>query len=142
MEAALEDDWRSEVGEGFDFVLASQTVHHLGFEEKAVLFQRTHDVVAPGGLFLLSDRVELPDDRLFPWYHALWNRARRRHGFDELSGYDLKAHRRQLEVDGDLPDLMEDHLAWMLEAGFGVVDCFWRHGNRAIFGGLKVKERG
>ena len=29
------------------------------------------------------------------------------------------------------------HLVWLKHAGFGIVDCFWRQGNDAVYGGFK-----
>ena len=29
------------------------------------------------------------------------------------------------------------HLVWLKHAGFGTVDCFWRHGDGVVYGGLK-----
>ena len=34
--------------------------------------------------------------------------------------------------------LLADHLVWLRAAGFGAVDCFWKRGSSAIFGGYKT----
>jgi len=38
---------------------------------------------------------------------------------------------------GDRPSPLVDQLAWLKEAGFAIVDCFWLQAGHAIFGGYK-----
>jgi tRNA (cmo5U34)-methyltransferase len=75
----------------FDLVVSVLAVHHLDAEAKRDLFCRVADVLRPGGGFVLAD-VVVPDD---------------------------PADQR-IPIDGvvDLPDRLDDQLAWLRAAGF------------------------
>jgi tRNA (cmo5U34)-methyltransferase len=74
----------------FDLVVSALAIHHLPAAEKRDLFRRVADVLTRGGRFVLADVVlpERPEDAITP--------------LDE--GYDL-------------PDRLDDQLAWLREAG-------------------------
>ena len=42
---------------------------------------------------------------------------------------------------GDLPDSLADQLIWLMAAGFGEVDVFYRYVERVVFAGLKVPRQ-
>ncbi len=135
--AEVEDDWTGQTGADFDAILALNVVHHLDGPAKRSVFARCRDGLRPGGLLVLSDRVTV-DERWFGHYKALWNRARRTHDYEPLpADYGHDDHLEQNERAGDVPDRLRDQLEWMSNAGFDPVTCFWRHANRAVFGGLR-----
>ena len=138
LQSPLQADWNEQAPGPFDLAVAVQTVHHLEPDEKRGLFARVLSVLRPGGLFLMSEPVQLDAPQLFGLYRALLDHARAAQGFEPLPpGYDLEAFREQLERNQDRLETVADQLRWMEEAGFGSVACFWRHGNRAIFGGTR-----
>jgi tRNA (cmo5U34)-methyltransferase len=75
----------------FDLVVSALAVHHLDGSGKADLFRRVAEVLRPGGRFVLGDVVipERPEDAQTP-----------------------------LTPDFDLPDRVDDQLAWLSAAGF------------------------
>lgn len=75
----------------FDVVISALAVHHLDGAEKADLFRRVRDVLAPGGRFVLGD-VVVPEDPA-----------------------DVVA-----PIDGeyDTPSTVADQLRWLADAGF------------------------
>jgi tRNA (cmo5U34)-methyltransferase len=75
----------------FDLVVSALAVHHLEGGEKHELFSRVAGVLRPGGLFVLGDVVVPPSGQEGP-----------------------------IEIDWviDLPDSVEEQLAWLREAGF------------------------
>jgi len=75
----------------FDLVASALAVHHLDGDEKADLFRRLRQVVAPGGRFVLGD-VVVPEDR----DDAV---------VDLTEGYDK-------------PSTLAEQLRWLREAGF------------------------
>jgi tRNA (cmo5U34)-methyltransferase len=126
----------------FDAAIGIQSIHHLTGAEKQTLFQRVAGLLRPGGLFLLSDRVRLADAGLFPYHRAIWNRLQAQHGLPTASAeYTYASHQYAAASRGDQPDTVEDQLVWLQAAGFGAVDCFYRHVQRAIFGGLNGPAR-
>jgi tRNA (cmo5U34)-methyltransferase len=81
-----------ELPEGpFDLVVSALAVHHLDGAEKRDLFSRVSRVLEPGGLFVLGDVVVPPEGQEGP-----------------------------IEIDWemDVPDSVEDQLAWLREVGF------------------------
>jgi len=82
----------------FDLVSSALAIHHLDGDEKAELFRRVHDVLVPGGRFVLADLV-VPSD-----------------GPDAVRG----------ATDGyDKPDTVQDQVRWLEEAGFTFVSVTW-----------------
>lgn len=75
----------------FDLVVSALAVHHLDGAGKRELFARVAGVLRPGGVFVLGD-VVVPAD----------------------------GHAGLIEIDWvmDLPDSVEDQLAWLRDAGF------------------------
>jgi tRNA (cmo5U34)-methyltransferase len=84
-------DLRDPLPDGpFDVVFSALAVHHLDARGKADLFARVAAVLAPGGRFVLADVIvpEDPADVVTP-----------------------------LDAGFDLPDTIDDQLAWLREAG-------------------------
>src|SRR5262249_8814792 len=75
----------------FDLVVSTLAVPHPNGAAKQDLFRRTHAVLRPGGRFVLADVVvpERADDVVTP-----------------------------IEAGYDLPDSVDDQLAWLGNAGF------------------------
>ena len=136
--APLESDWVAETGGDFDVAISSESLHHLTSEEKQVVFGRVFEVLAPGGVFIVNDRIAFPED-VWPHYVALWDGVRAASGFEPFPP-DLSygEYKHQEAAGGDQPDDIEDQMVWMLEAGFEAVECFWRHANKAIWAGFKA----
>ncbi|MBI5876665.1 MAG: class I SAM-dependent methyltransferase [Chloroflexi bacterium] len=129
-------------GGPFDAVFGVQSVHHLSGVEKQQLFQWVGRATRDGGLLVLADRVKMDSAALFPFHQQLWDRLQRRDGTPRgTEGYDFATHLARCELRGDLPDTLDDQLAWMRAAGFGEVDIFYRQVERAVFGGLKQPAR-
>ena len=96
-----------------------------------------------GGLFLLADRIRLASAPLFAYQLRLWDRLQKLAGAEPASdGYSYTDHLANCATRGDFPDGVEDQLRWMRAAGLGEVDEFYRHAERAVFGGLKVPPQG
>jgi tRNA (cmo5U34)-methyltransferase len=86
-----EQDLRDPLPDGpFDLVFSALAVHHLDAEGKADLFERVGAALAPGGRFVLADVVvpEDPADVVTP-----------------------------LDPGFDLPETIDDLLAWLRDAG-------------------------
>ncbi|HEU5243017.1 MAG TPA: class I SAM-dependent methyltransferase [Gaiellaceae bacterium] len=74
----------------FDLVVSALAVHHLDGAGKRELFSRVADVLRPGGRFVLGDVVVPPAGQQGPIY------------IDRVM---------------DLPDSVDDQLAWLRDAG-------------------------
>ncbi len=88
----------------FDLVASALCVHHLDGAGKRDLFRRVRERLAPGGRFVLAD-VVVPADPA-----------------DQVT---------ELTPGFDLPDTVEDQLAWLAEAGLST-SLIWGHRDLAV----------
>jgi tRNA (cmo5U34)-methyltransferase len=88
----------------FDLVYSALAVHHLDGPGKRDLFRRVAAVLRPGGVFVLADVIvpEDPEDQQTP-----------------------------IDEEYDLPDRLDDQLAWLREAGFEPMPV-WVHKDLAV----------
>jgi tRNA (cmo5U34)-methyltransferase len=118
---------------GFGFIFSSLAIHHLDTDSKKALYRYAYDHLEPGGYFVNIDVVLPPSEALEVWYLDIWRDWIRATGGP---------------VDDDVPssfkgnaDNQPDSLGLQLEvlkmAGFKDVDCFYKNGIFAVFGGLR-----
>jgi len=93
----------------FDVVVSALAIHHLDSSGKRDLFARVRDIVAPGGVFVLADVVvpRRPEDAATP-----------------------------LTPGFDLPDRVDDQLAWLEQIGFAG-DVVWEKLDLAVLVGRR-----
>jgi len=139
VESDFDADWRAAVGEPFDVVMSIQSIHHIEADAKKRVYQRCFDVLRPGGLLIIQERVAF-DGRLWPHVTTLWQARRQDEGMEPLvlaEGLDYAQWIAAERAGGDLPDTLDDQLAWLREVGFDPVDSFARLGDRVVFGGVR-----
>jgi tRNA (cmo5U34)-methyltransferase len=108
-------------------------------EKKKRLFSGIYDSLQPGGYFLNIDVVIAQTESLERWYMKLWeewmdikiNSLDRK----DVSFQDIV--RRYKEADENKPDTLDDQLNALKGIGFQDVDCFYKYGIFAIYGGKK-----
>lgn len=137
--ASFAEDWPKAIGErDFDLVVCVQALHRVPDVQKRLSYQRFHDLLRPGGLYLQSDPVALGDAAIFPYVKALWNRLRALGTYAPLPAEYLQGDaEEEIAKRGDLLAPLDKQVAWLKEAGFGNVECFWKHADRAILGGFR-----
>jgi tRNA (cmo5U34)-methyltransferase len=133
----LGKDWRAAVGGGYDVVMSIQAIHHLPTWAKRSVYARCFDVLRPGGLLIVQERIAF-DGRLWPHIQALWEARRKEEGVEPLGlemNYDewLAAE----HAGGDFPEPLDVQCRWLHEIGFDPVDTFVRLADRVVFGGVK-----
>jgi tRNA (cmo5U34)-methyltransferase len=121
----------------FDFVLSSLAIHHLCTEEKESLFAYVNSHLNPGGMFAIVDVVRASTDILENAYLGLWEEW-------ILCNCEPSKRAELQAVPGkyrDNPDNRPDCLMFQLraleKAGFRNVDCFYKNGIFAAYGGTK-----
>lgn len=140
--AAKTDGGRREV---FDLVVSAIAIHHLTHERKRELCREVFQLLAPNGVFLNNDVVATPSafkerfeelnlSVIQEQEHQLRGSARSR----EQIAAEM---RERLRIAGERHQShiasLADQLAWLNEAGFNSIDCYWRYLDLAIFGGIK-----
>jgi tRNA (cmo5U34)-methyltransferase len=121
----------------FDFILSSLAIHHLDREQKEALFEYVFSRLKPGGMFVNIDVVRAPTAPLEDMYQALWMEW-------IICNCDPSKREKLAQVPQQYrenPDNKPDSLITQLRAlertGFKNVDCYYKFGIFAIFGGLK-----
>ncbi|MEO8287902.1 MAG: methyltransferase domain-containing protein [Chloroflexota bacterium] len=118
-----------------------QVIHNVPHPHKKETFAFIKRALAPGGLFLLLDRIRISTPGLFPAYSSMWRRLDRASGNNSTvhrrEGDTFEAHERSVSTRGDQPATLEEHLQWLREAGFAEAACLDLHGNRALFAARK-----
>jgi SAM-dependent methyltransferase len=95
----------------FDAGYSVQALHHLDDPAKARVFAWLGVRLEMGALFLLRDKVTVPE-RLHGAYAVVW----RAQGDDLPS--EPAAYARSLAVKQDVPATLQAHLEWLSAAGF------------------------
>jgi tRNA (cmo5U34)-methyltransferase len=103
----------------FDAVVSSLALHHLPHERKRELYREVHGMLRPGGLFCNLDVVEAPEPELHEYAQTAF-------GF-------LKEE----EDKSDRPAPLAEELGWLREAGFRLVDCYWKWLELALVAGVR-----
>ncbi|MFC7441700.1 class I SAM-dependent methyltransferase [Laceyella putida] len=126
----------------YQCVFSVQALHHLTPAQMKRAYSAICDRLQPGGLFLLLDRIKVPSPLLWPLYQTLWQRQDRvyRSQVAPHEGETFVEHQAIVSGRGDLPVTLDEHLAWLNEAGF-VATCLHLHGNRALFAARKASVR-
>lgn len=122
----------------FDLVVSSFAVHHLTLEEKSALFEYIYSHLNEGGYFLNIDVILAPAEALERWYLSLWKEwiMEQQTALKKENKYgDIIC--RYKDNEDNKPDTLTDQLRALKAAGFRDVDCFYKYGIFAMFGGGK-----
>jgi tRNA (cmo5U34)-methyltransferase len=122
----------------FRFIISIQALHHLTDAEMQVAYTSIRDLLVPGGLFLLLDRVAIDKPALYGVYQSLWRWQDRHYGsrLADHEGVDFAEHVAKAQDRADIPLPLERHLELMRETGLQAT-CLHAHGVRALFAARK-----
>jgi tRNA (cmo5U34)-methyltransferase len=114
----------------FDAVVSALAIHHLSDADKRNLYSRILDVLAPGGIFINAEQVVGSSVRLQSLFEKVHlDRARR------LGSSDSEIAGAIDRMSFDRCTTLGDQLAWLDQAGYTDVECFFRSFRFAVFGG-------
>jgi len=122
--------WIAVAGSGYDLAVSSIALHNLRDPLRIRdLYREVYGLLADGAMFLNFDYVRLANPELRPLV--------------QLAGTDAEAPFSQTirGGHGGAPGTIEEQLVWMREAGFSLVDCFWKEFDTTLFGGFKGAAR-
>jgi tRNA (cmo5U34)-methyltransferase len=121
----------------FCFVVSSLAIHHLVMEQKEALFKYIHHHLDPGGLFLNIDVVLSPTEDLENYYLTLWQEWIEAHAADSKKTTLLPVPKQYKDNSDNTPDPLLPQLQALENVGFKNVDCYYKYGIFAMFGGTK-----
>lgn len=127
----------------FDLAVSSLAIHHLDAGEKAALFEYVYGRLEKGGAFVNMDVVLPPSETLEGWYFELWKDWMRsmqtRFGFQDEAPEEVVARYKD-PASMNRADTLEVQLGTLRDVGFRDVDCYYKNGIFAVFGGRKLRE--
>jgi len=124
-------------GGPFGAAIAVQAIHNCSDEGKQKTLASVRTVLAPGGLFLLMDRMRLATPALFGVYHTIWQMVGAAFNTQQLEGESFVEHERSVRERGDKPGSVEQNLLWLREAGFREVAPVQVVGIRALIAAVR-----
>jgi tRNA (cmo5U34)-methyltransferase len=124
----------------YDVCVSSMAIHHLDLSEKSALFRLIHAHLNPGGRFVNIDVTLAPSEELQTWYVEIWKdwmaHMMDRHHITDEAPEDV-IRRYQDPVSMNKPDTLQEQLNELETAGFKDVDCYYKNGLFAVFGGKR-----
>jgi tRNA (cmo5U34)-methyltransferase len=123
--------------ETFDFILSSLAIHHLHPDQKEALFGYVFSHLNPGGFFLIIDVVSAPTEALEDLYLTLWKEWIMGNCDPSKRTELLTVPRKYRENPDNRPDTLMFQLRALERIGFKDVDCYYKFGIFAIFGGVR-----
>ncbi len=122
-----------ELSGPFDAILSFLSIHHIDTQEKAALFQYLFDHLSPGGLFIVADPTRPVTESLETWSLELWRQWAQKHLVEKRNRQpNLIPERLGQTLDPLVPQMQS-----LIEIGFEAVECYYKHGMFAMFGGRR-----
>lgn len=119
----------------YSVAISVQTLHHIPHEAQQAVYQFVAQLLPPGGAFLHIERVALDVETfasvIAPAWEALESRA------EAKSGGTAEDFLARLRHKSEYAASLEQHLAWLREAGFAAT-CLHLQLNRAFLVGVRL----
>jgi tRNA (cmo5U34)-methyltransferase len=123
----------------YDFIFSSNAIHHLDWLGKSRLYAKLFRELAFGGAFVNIDVVKAASEHSERWQFAMWedwmNERLAQIGGD-VGTYDGLPQVAKAKPENK-PSGLFDQLEMLRQIGFRDVDCFYKYGVFAMFGGTK-----
>jgi tRNA (cmo5U34)-methyltransferase len=120
----------------FDAVVSSLAIHHLDDMQKRALFGQIYAMLVDGGRFVHVEQVLGPNAAIEARYQRIWLEEVRARGVAEA---DLAAALERMAQDRAAP--LAEQLAWLAEAGFADMHCWYQWYRFVVYSGDKPAER-
>lgn len=127
-------------GQKFDFIFSSLAIHHLTMEGKSRVYEYVYNHLNSDGHFLHYDVVIAPTTDLEKWCMSLWRLWIEDHPEKAGAAKLLDIPEKYKANTDNIPDSLNDQLDALKLIGFEAVDCFFKYGAFALFGGSR-RER-
>jgi len=144
VQADLEDSaWNNDLPHEFDAIVSALAFNLLMDKAKQRLFAQCYKMLKPHGYLVFSDRLRAADEAVDRFYLDQWmdfivHQTREVLG-KEVTLETVTARQRSLdEAAGVKSATLEGILAWLKQAGFAQVECYWKYFQWAVFGASKI----
>lgn len=116
----------------FDTVISALSVHHLEDADKARLFERIHEALPQGGLFVNYDQFRAGTPEMNQWFDSYWENGLLTSG---LSEGDIIRWREHRKLDRECS--VEQEVRMLTDCGFDVVECVYANLKFAVIAAVK-----
>jgi len=113
----------ADLGGQYDIVCSALSIHHLGPEEKRLLFHRIHASLHPGGIFVNADQADGETPYFREKYLGYWNEFLQKGPLNNGQQQEILKRRDML----DRNERLSVQLPWLRECGFTDVDVVWKN---------------
>lgn len=125
-------------GGPFKVIATALTFHDLDDTAKRSVIAWAAERLAPGGVFLLYDRLRLTAPATFPLQQAVWDRIERIHGRPMRTAASFAEYEADLS-QSNRPARLDDYIRWFTELGLEH-QILHLHGNVALIAAAKGKD--
>jgi tRNA (cmo5U34)-methyltransferase len=135
--------WNIGLPEKFDAIVSALAFNLLTDRAKQRLFVQCYEMLEPHGCLVFSDRLRAADETVDRFYLDRWMNFIVCQTWEvlgkEVALETVTTRQRSLdEAAGVKSATLEDILAWLKQAGFAQVECYWKYFQWAVFGASKV----
>ncbi len=144
----FKDRLRPRIGEiqfqgSFDAVISARALHHFTENQRRrSIFKEVFELVREGGCFINADNVRPTTKTLGERYRSARDEYLDRFVRESSSGKtnltELRAASPSTYHGPHNNGYLEEELAWLREAGFEDVDCFWKFTTTVVYGGFRT----
>jgi len=135
-------DWLNPVEGTFDAVISSRALHHFTENQRRrYIFKEVFNLVRDGGCFINADNVRGATKSLSDRYRSARDEYLDRYVRQSSGGRtnlaQAKAAAPSTYHGPHNNGYLDEELAWLKEAGFVDVDCFWKFTTTVVYGGFR-----
>jgi tRNA (cmo5U34)-methyltransferase len=116
----------------FHAAISALAIHHLDDGQKASLFGRIFEVLAPGGIFVNAEQILGLSD----WHQRLYERVHL-DSAQALGSSEVELAEAEQRMKQDRCATLSSQLGWLRESGYERVDCFFQWFRFAVYAGWK-----
>jgi len=122
----------------FDFIISSFAIHHLNMTQKKKLFKRIFEMMNLGGHFINIDVVVSNYEDYTEWYYDLWKEGIiiKQKFLNSSKTFEHVPEKARKGPENHF-DLLRAQLKALKLIGFSGVECHYKCGVFAIYGGRK-----
>jgi SAM-dependent methyltransferase len=134
--------WLNSVTGSFDAVISARALHHFTENQRRRhIFKELFTLVRSGGCLINADNVRAATKSLSERYRSARDEYLDRYVRESSGGKtnlaEAKAATPSSYHGPHNNGILEEELAWLREAGFEDVDCFWKFTTTVVYGGFK-----
>ena len=125
----------------YDFIFSSMAIHHLEYDMKLRLFSKFYLQLKYGGLFINIDVVQpvsrkTEEIQFEMWEDYIRDELKRLGRESEISMHENLSAGYKVKLENK-PSLLSSQLHSLEQTGFHDVECYFKFGIFAVFGGVK-----